>query len=237
MKAAYADPPYLGCAEKHYGKMHDRAADYDDPLTHKRLIERLADEYESWGLSMNEPSLRILLPWCPSDCHTGVWVKSFASFKPNVGHAWTWEPVVFRFARKRTRQQPTWRDHIVCPITLKKGFTGAKPQPFCFWVFDGLNLLDGDGFDDIFPGSGAVGEAYDLWRQSGQFRAVPTGGSVSATPRTDSFIAKWCEYSPDVDRFSELATFARQLERELASVERLYEKKTAERDGEEHQRP
>jgi hypothetical protein len=168
VKAAYADPPYLGVAAKHYGARHPNAADYDDPMTHKRLIERLADEYESWALSMNEPSLRVLLPWCPSDCRTGAWVKSFASFKANVTRAWAWEPVVFRFSRPRTRQQPTWRDFIVTPITLKKGFTGAKPDLFSFWVFDGLNLVDDDVFDDIFPGSGAVTDAYAKWRQRDQ---------------------------------------------------------------------
>lgn len=31
MKAAYADPPYLGMAEKFYGDLHPEAAKYDDP--------------------------------------------------------------------------------------------------------------------------------------------------------------------------------------------------------------
>lgn len=166
MKAAYADPPYLGCAEKHYGKMHARAADYDDPMTHKRLIEELTDTYEAWALSMHEPSLRILLPWCPEDCRTGAWVKPFASFKANVTHAWTWEPVVFRLSRKRTREQDTWRDFIACAegITLEKGFTGQKPPKFSYWMFEGLNLQPGDDFHDLFIGSGAVTEAYEKWR-------------------------------------------------------------------------
>ena len=41
MRFAYADPPYLGVAEKFYGHLHDRAADYDDPETHRALIERV----------------------------------------------------------------------------------------------------------------------------------------------------------------------------------------------------
>jgi hypothetical protein len=167
MKAAYADPPYLGVAEKHYGHLHPNAKDYDDPMTHKRLIEQLSDEAEAWALSMSEPSLRVLLPFCPEDCRTGAWVKPFASFKPNVTRAFTWEPVVYRFSRKRTREQDTWRDHISCPITLKRGFTGAKPDPVCFWIFEGLNLLEGDDFKDVFPGSGAVGAAYEKWRKRG----------------------------------------------------------------------
>jgi len=38
MKAAYADPPYLGCGAKHYGDRHEAAAEYDTPEAHKRRI-------------------------------------------------------------------------------------------------------------------------------------------------------------------------------------------------------
>ena len=163
MKAAYADPPYLGPAQEFYGELHPNAAEYDDPETHKRLIERLSDEFDAWALSMTSTTLRLMLPWCPEDVRVGAWCKSFASFKPNVTHAYAWEPVLFRFHRKRTREQGTWRDFIVCPITLKRGFRGAKPDPVCFWIFEGLNLLDGDEFVDLFPGSGAVTQAYEKW--------------------------------------------------------------------------
>lgn len=164
MKAAYADPPYLGLAKEFYGDLHPNAAEYDDPMAHKRLIERLSDEYDSWALSMQSTVLRTMLPWCPDDIRIGSWVKPFASFKMNVTRAYTWEPVLFRFHRKRTKEQGTWRDFIAEPITLKRGFRGAKPEKFCYWIFEGLNLLDGDEFDDLFPGSGAVGAAYERWR-------------------------------------------------------------------------
>lgn len=41
MRFAYADPPYLGCGQKHYGKHHADAADYDRLETHADLIGRL----------------------------------------------------------------------------------------------------------------------------------------------------------------------------------------------------
>ena len=164
MKAAYADPPYLGCGKKHYGHLHENAGDYDDPKAHKELIERLCDEYDSWALSLHEPSLRTILPMCPADIRIGVWVKPFASFKPNVTRAFTWEPVIFSFHRPIVRQQPTWRDHVSENIMLKKGFTGAKPKKFCFWIFDGLNLQIDDSFDDVFPGSFAVSDAFEEWK-------------------------------------------------------------------------
>ena len=166
MKAAYADPPYLGCGTKHYGDRHEAAAEYDDPEAHRRLIERLCDEFDCWALSLHEPSLRALLMMCPEDVRVGSWVKPFAAFKANVTRAWTWEPVIFRFAagRERTREQPTWRDHLAEPIAMMRGFPGAKPDKFCFWVFDGLNLKPEDEFCDLFPGSGAVGRAWEKWK-------------------------------------------------------------------------
>ncbi len=173
MKTAYADPPYLGLAQEFYGGLHPEAALYDDPMTHKRLIERLSDEYEAWALSMASTTLRLMLPWCPEDIRIGSWVKPFASFKLNVTHAYTWEPVLFRFSRKRTREQGTWRDFIAEPITLQRGFRGAKPEKVCFWIFEGLNLAEGDQFDDLFPGSGAVGVAYEKWRTRMSMEQLP----------------------------------------------------------------
>lgn len=169
MKAAYADPPYLGCGKSHYGHLHAEASDYDDPATHALLIERLSDEYETWALSLHEPSLRVILPMCPADIRVASWVKPFAAFKANVTRAYTWEPVIFRFSRNRVREQDTWRDHLSAPIAMLKGFPGAKPDAFSYWIFEGLNLQANDQFDDLFPGSGAVSVAWEKWRA----RAAP----------------------------------------------------------------
>ena len=77
MRAAYADPPYLGCGAKHYGDRHEAAAEYDTPEAHKRLIERLCDEFDSWALSLHEPSIRTILTMCPDDVRVGAWTKPF----------------------------------------------------------------------------------------------------------------------------------------------------------------
>lgn len=170
MKAAYADPPYLGCGKSHYGDQHPNAADFDDPATHRQLLTRLCDEFDCWAISLHEPSLQWYLATleemglCSPDFRTGVWVKPFAAFKPNVTRAYCWEPVIFKFARPRTREQDTWRDFIACPITMRRGFTGAKPEKVCHWIFDGLNLELADEFHDLFPGSGAVGRALETWK-------------------------------------------------------------------------
>ena len=179
IRAAYADPPYLGCGAKHYGALHTEAAEYDDPQAHQRLIERLCDEFDCFALSLHEPSLRVILPMCPAGVRVAAWVKPFAAFKKNVTRAWTWEPVIFKFdgGRARAVEQDTWRDHVSAPIAMRKGFPGAKPEAFSFWIFEGLNLLPTDQFCDVFPGSGAVTEAWEKWSQ----RAAPMQDGLFVT--------------------------------------------------------
>jgi hypothetical protein len=163
MKVAYADPPYLGLAAKFYGHLHPDAAAYDKPETHQALIDRLCDEFEAWALSLHSPSLRQILPMCPADVRVMAWVKPFASFKPGVGVAYAWEPLIVRGGRRRDRTQQTVRDWCAVPITLRRGFTGAKPDAVAWWLFDVLNLRASDNFADLFPGSGAVSRAYEKW--------------------------------------------------------------------------
>lgn len=152
MRFAYADPPYIGQARKHYS--HDpRCAEVD----HAELIGRLCAEYpDGWALSLSSPSLKQILALCPDDVRVMAWTKPFAAFKAGVNPAYAWEPVIVRGGRKRTRAQPTVRDWVSEVITLKKGMVGAKPRAFCFWLFSVLNIQPGDTLDDLFPGTGIV---------------------------------------------------------------------------------
>lgn len=156
MKCAYADPPYLGCG-KLYAAHHADALAWDDPETHRAL-------------------LKTILPMCPDDCRVSPWVKPFAVFKPNVGVAYAWEPVIWRGGRRRTRQQDTARDWVSANITLKRGLTGAKPRDFSRWIFEVLNLQHGDDLVDLFPGTGAVRSAWQEW--IGEQEDAPQGALV-----------------------------------------------------------
>lgn len=157
MKIAYADPPYIGQAKKHYS--HDpQCAEVD----HEALIVGMVD-YDGWALSLSAPSLRFILPMCPPDVRVMAWVKPFCAFKKNVNPAYAWEPVIVKPARKRTKEQPTERDWISENITLKKGLSGVKPLKFSFWLFEVLGAEPEDRFDDLFPGSGAVTDAWNAW--------------------------------------------------------------------------
>ena len=167
MKFAYADPPYLGCGSL-YAKHHPEALIWDDPETHRRLIERLGDEYpDGWVLSTSTPSLVILLPMLPESHRVCAWVKPFAVFKPNVGVAYAWEPVILVGGRRRTRQQRTVRDWFACEIALKKGLVGAKPASVVHWILDLLNVQRGDDVADLFPGTGIVSRCIEV-RVSGR---------------------------------------------------------------------
>jgi hypothetical protein len=50
------------------------------------------------------------------------------------------------------REMP--KDHVI----------GRKPETFCFWLFDCLGLEAEDDFYDLFPGSGAVMQAWEKFR-------------------------------------------------------------------------
>jgi hypothetical protein len=157
VRFAYADPPYLGCGRR-YKEHHAEAMIWDDPETHRQMIDRLVSEYpDGWAMSLHTPSLRTILPMCPEDVRVGAWVKPFAVFRPNVNPAYAWEPVIYRGGRKRGRYEPTVRDFVSCNITLRKGLCGAKPEGFCRWVVRLLGATSEDEWDDLFPGTGVFG--------------------------------------------------------------------------------
>jgi hypothetical protein len=85
VKFAYADPPYLGCCglyDHHHG---DDGRCWDDPETHRQLVNALVNEFpDGWALSLSMPSLHTILPMVPSDARVGSWVKTFCAFKKGV---------------------------------------------------------------------------------------------------------------------------------------------------------
>jgi hypothetical protein len=154
MRFAYADPPYIGQAKKHYDC---------EEIDHHALIEKLVSEFpDGWVLSCSSPTLRYLLPLCPEDVRVMAWVKPFCIFKPNVNPAYAWEPLIVRGGRKRTRKQETVRDWISQVVTLKKGLVGAKPPGVCHWILRVLNFQQGDEMVDLFPGTGSMGKAVEI---------------------------------------------------------------------------
>lgn len=182
----YADPPYLGCGSL-YAAHHPDALSWDDPETHRRLIERLCDEFDGWVLHTHVPGLRAFerKGWLPDDVRICGWFKSFAAFKRNVSVAYAWEPVIVRAARKpAVSKRMVYRDFkevpdsIKCPITLGKGLAGAKPAPVVLW---GIELMGSDYADkwaDLYPGTGACTAAWESWRTIFKASEIASGPQV-----------------------------------------------------------
>jgi hypothetical protein len=158
VRVAYADPPYLGQAKKHYGPSARE-------VNHELLISHL-QAFDGWALSASSVSLRTLLPMCPEGVRVAAWVKPFASFKPNVNPAYAWEPVIFSPARGYPRDELTVRDWLSASITLETGLAGVKPPPFWDWLFRLLGAAAGDCFFDLFPGSNAGSVAWQSYTGS-----------------------------------------------------------------------
>lgn len=163
MKIAYADPPYLGQSKRYYSD-HPEHAVYDSIGGHRQLIDWLVTNFtDGWALSLSSSSLQQILALVPDDVRIAAWCKSFCAFKRGVRPAYAWEPIIYRGGRNRNAPYPekggkqiTPKDFLVCPITMKKGLVGAKPQAVCSWILDLLNVQPGDTVVDVFPGSGAM---------------------------------------------------------------------------------
>ena len=163
MNIGYADPTYPGCA--HLYRDHP---DYAGEVDHALLVERLQDEFDGWVLhtSATPETISLLAPLVAG---TGArwmsWTKTFAAYKRNVSVAYAWEPVIIKAARKPVvSKRIVYRDWHACPITLRRGLTGAKPESLCHWAFEMLGARPEDELHDLYPGTGAVSEAWRTWR-------------------------------------------------------------------------
>jgi len=165
MKFAYADPPYIGQAKRHY--KNDPSGIPAEEVDYPALIHKLVTEYDGWALSASSPSIGEISHYLDAYkfgeeyCYRiGAWVKTFCSWKPTHRVQYTWEPVFFVPARdKGSRSVPSVRDFVSCRITTKKGTHGAKPPEFNDWILNILGYQKGDTLDDLYPGTGGMSEA------------------------------------------------------------------------------
>lgn len=153
MRLAYADPPYLGCARRHY---RNDPSGLCAEVDHVELVVRLR-EFDAWALSCSTPSLGTLLSLAP-EARVAAWVKPWCSFKPSQRVQYAWEPVLFVPCRARgSRDVLSTRDWLSCRSTTGQITHGAKPREFNAWVLNLLGYETGDEFYDVFPGSGSMG--------------------------------------------------------------------------------
>jgi hypothetical protein len=162
VRFAYADPPYFGCGQSHYGEHHPDAADWDERETHLALITRLTDDYpDGWAVSLNPRDLALYLPASPDDARVAAWCKTWHQIRPTTVQ-FAWEPVIWRGGRKDPKRSPMIRDWMACAVTRGTGLRGAKPAAFNQWVLDLLAYdPEQDTIDDLFPGTGSLSRTLD----------------------------------------------------------------------------
>lgn len=154
MRLAYADPPYPGKAH-----LYPENTEVD----HVALVARLC-EYDGWALSTDERSLAFVLSLCPPTVRVLAWCrKNVPPLLPNPIAAW--EPVILSPARKAPA---TVRSYILTEVPVgfrqRAGLTGQKPAAFCEWVIRCLGAEPADTLDDVFPGTGIMGETWRRWQ-------------------------------------------------------------------------
>ncbi len=179
MKFAYTDPPYIGTARKY--KKH---AEYAGEVDHQKLVDRLYGEFpDGWALSASMSSLWDLIPMIPKSwrCRIAAWCKPFGTIGAFGAPQYCWEPVIFCGGRKRQRSDGSIADYVITNSfhgavghkgankkTVKRThFPGAKPDEFCYWMFELLNMKPGDEFVDLFPGTGRVMRAWEVYQSAG----------------------------------------------------------------------
>jgi hypothetical protein len=165
IRVAYADPPYIGRA-RYYPERTE--------VDHAALVAQLVAEFPAgWALSCSSPSLRALLPLCPPATRVAAWVKPWCSWKPTPQHPYAWEPLLVCGGRPPSRLgRDRVRDWLAVSVTTGCDFRGAKPEPFARWLFALLGLEAGDELVDLFPGTGAIGAAWDRYCRQGRLPLV-----------------------------------------------------------------
>jgi hypothetical protein len=206
LRIAYADPPYPGLADRYYRDHPDFAGEVD----HVELLSRLQG-FDGWALSTSAKSLGPVLEICRNAMsdrpRVAAWFRG-ARASQNARRAQSaWEPVIYWGGRLGEPGEAERLDalvHVARPRTTDpKRVIGSKPAAFAYWMFDLLGARPGDQFVDLFPGSGGIMRAWQVY-ESRSANADASGfpgqdasvGAGKTDPITFGFDAS-AEYSSD----------------------------------------
>lgn len=161
---AYADPPYPGLAKRYYGPEAQE-------VNHRILIGTLEKEFpDGWALSSSASALADVLQLCPPGARVCAWVRGS---RRSVAHRarTAWEPLIVVGGRPRSMPVQEVLDDVLIWGGRQHSHPGAligmKSAAFCEWMFRMLGAEAGDSMTDIFPGSGAVTRAWELYTSRG----------------------------------------------------------------------
>lgn len=179
-RLAYADPPYPGLAARYYRDHPDFGGEVD----HRALLSSL-QVFDGWALSTSSKALPDVLAIARE---LGLAVSVAAWFRGargsrSAGPRSAWEPVVYAGGRRVVVDvaTPDALVHVARPrLTDPARVVGAKPARFAFWLFDLLGALPGDELVDVFPGSGGIGRAWELYTsRAAELDALPPRSASS----------------------------------------------------------
>jgi hypothetical protein len=167
MRFAYADPPYPGLARRYYDC---------DEVDHRALVAQLVENYpDGWALSTSSEALRDVWELCPQGTRLAVWVNGPRKVRARRALR-AFEVVLVSGGRPRREAVVEDLSDVLIWGGRQHSHPGAlvgmKPAAFCEWMFRLLGASRGDRLDDLFPGSGAVRRAWDLYTSSDVDRDV-----------------------------------------------------------------
>lgn len=125
---------------------------------------------DGWALSTSSTALQQVLALCPPGVRVATWVKgSRRGISYRARDAW--EPLILYGGRLRR----LWESEELSNALIWGGrqhshpgaLIGMKSAAFCEWMFRMLGAEAGDSMTDIFPGSGAVTRAWELYASHG----------------------------------------------------------------------
>ncbi|MFT4299308.1 MAG: hypothetical protein QM597_06720 [Aeromicrobium sp.] len=165
LRLAYADPPYPGKSRRYYADHPDYAGEVE----HQALIESLT-QFDGWALSTSAAALPEVLASCPPGVRVGAWVRGERPAR-SAGPLNAWEPVIYCGGRAYPSRVDARRVDALVHFSRPRRsdplrVVGAKPARFCRWIFDLLGAMPGDEFVDVFPGSGGVMRAWEVYASS-----------------------------------------------------------------------
>lgn len=140
---------------------HPDAGDYDDPATHRALLEHLVASFDGWAIATSSDGLAFYHP-LPVGTRIMVWHNPT---RIPGGHRIMnrWEAVlVYVPESRRGRDTGPRVSDVLTDVAPRVDFVGAKPDRWTRWVLAALGYDPAtDEVVDLFPGSGSVTAAAD----------------------------------------------------------------------------
>jgi hypothetical protein len=174
MRVAYADPPYPGKAGYYVERQE---------VDHRALIAELEAGYpDGWALSTSASALPAILPLCPPAVRVCVWRRRVRPTRSRRALS-AWEPLLVVGGRELATDAPQELldvlDYRGRYDSYPDALVGMKPPEFAVWLFRLLGARAGDELADLYPGSGAISRAWELYTSRSSPSSRPAGISMA----------------------------------------------------------